>query len=271
MTLLNDDTFKDQVAIVTGGGTGLGLETATRLGRMGADVVCVSRDVQNHAILLERGEEHGFTVVSHALDVRDAKAVKQVVREVKGEFGRIDVLINNAAGNFIRPALMLAPQGLRDGHRHRAQRCLLHVPRGRACDEGHGRRDREHLGALRGVGEARCRALGLRQGGRRRDDEDPGVGVGVVRHPRQRRLARALVSEGAADRLWPSEEMEQLVKDQIPLGRFGTAREVAELVCLLASKDVPWMTGTILVADGGWSLPAPLLAADAGKVLRRRR
>ena len=79
------------------------------------------------------------------------------------------------------------------------------------------------------------------------------------------------VSEGAADRLWPSEEIEQAVLDQIPLGRFGRVEEVAELVCLLASPLTPWMTGTILLADGGWSLPRPLVEGVEERVLRRRR
>jgi NAD(P)-dependent dehydrogenase (short-subunit alcohol dehydrogenase family) len=76
-------------------------------------------------------------------------------------------------------------------------------------------------------------------------------------------------SRGAADRLWPSDEMEEQVREQIPLGRFGDAEEVAEVVCLLASPATSWVTGAVWVVDGGWSLPDPLVDADA-KVRRRR-
>ena len=270
VSLLNDDTFKDQVAIVTGGGTGLGLETATRLGRMGADVVCVSRDTANHAVLLGRGEEHGFTVVSHALDVRDPKAVKQVVREIKSQFGRIDVLINNAAGNFIRPAFVLAPKAFATVI-DIALNGVFYMSRevGRVM-KGTG-------GAIvnisapyaatgkPGVVHSACAKAGVDAMTRTLASEWASYGIRV-----NAVSPGPFVSEGAADRLWPSDEMEQAVKDQIPLGRFGTSREVAELVCLLASRVVPWLTGTILVADGGWSLPQPLVDMET-KIQRRRR
>jgi NAD(P)-dependent dehydrogenase (short-subunit alcohol dehydrogenase family) len=77
-------------------------------------------------------------------------------------------------------------------------------------------------------------------------------------------------SDGAADRLWPDEELERAVLEQIPLGRFGRADEIAELVCLLASPQLPWVTGSIWLADGGYGLPRPLVE-DGQKVHRRRR
>jgi len=70
------------------------------------------------------------------------------------------------------------------------------------------------------------------------------------------------VSTGAADRLWPSEELEKAVLSQIPLGRFASTAEIAEFVCLLASPATEWVTGAVWLADGGWTLP---------RFLRRRR
>ena len=77
-------------------------------------------------------------------------------------------------------------------------------------------------------------------------------------------------SRGAADRLWPSEEIEQKILAEIPLGRFGTTEEVGELVCFLASDAAPWITGSVWLADGGWTLPKALVE-DMSKVRRRRR
>ena len=79
------------------------------------------------------------------------------------------------------------------------------------------------------------------------------------------------VSTGAADRLWPSEAMEQQVLESIPMGRFGTAEEVGELVCMLASHATPWITGAVWIADGGWSLPRPMVEDVPERVQRRRR
>src|SRR5262249_36648928 len=78
-------------------------------------------------------------------------------------------------------------------------------------------------------------------------------------------------SRGAADRIWPSEEIEEKVRSAIPLGRFGETEEGAEIVCWLASPAAAWITGTILLADGGWTLPESLFDAGEKGIRRRRR
>jgi NAD(P)-dependent dehydrogenase (short-subunit alcohol dehydrogenase family) len=77
-------------------------------------------------------------------------------------------------------------------------------------------------------------------------------------------------SKVAADRLWPEEGMERELLAQIPLGRFGTTEEVAEVVCWMASPAASWVTGAVWTIDGGWSLPEPFLSGDGAKVARRR-
>src|SRR5215210_2497774 len=103
--------LKDQVAVVTGGGTGLGLAIATRLGELGARVVIGSRNAENL--------EHGSAALRHAgldplvvqVDVRNPEQVDELVERVLRHFGRIDILVNNAAGNFITRAEDLSPNG----------------------------------------------------------------------------------------------------------------------------------------------------------------
>ena len=271
MSLLNDDSFTDKIAIVTGGGTGLGLAVSTQLGCMGATVVCVSRSMENHEVLLERGKEQGFAVVSRALDVRDAKAVKTVVRDIKNTLGGIDVLINNAAGNFIRPALLLAPKAFATVI-DIALNGVFYMSRevGRVMKDTGG--TIVNISApyastgKPGVVHSACAKAGVESMTKSLASEWARYGIRV-----NAVSPGPFVSEGASDRLWPSEEMEEALKAQIPLGRFGTAEEVAELVCLLASNEVPWMTGTVLLADGGWTLPEPMIDAEDGKVFRRQR
>ena len=82
--LLPAGIFEGQTAFITGAGTGLGLAVATRMGRLGANIVCVSRDTGHHEQLLARGAEEGFEVLSAALDVREPADVKRVVREACG-------------------------------------------------------------------------------------------------------------------------------------------------------------------------------------------
>ncbi len=269
--LLPDGIFEGKTALVTGGGTGLGLATSTRMGRLGANIVCASRNTEHHAELLERGKSDGFEVLSVEVDVRDAKQVRSTVRAAAKHFGRIDVLVNNAAGNFIRPSLMLAPKafatvidiGLNG---------VFYMSRevGRLMRDGGGTivnisAPYAHEGKP-GVVHSACAKAGVDAMTRSLAAEWAPLGIRV-----NAVSPGPFVSTGAADRLWPTKEIEQMVLDQIPMGRFGTAEEVAEVVCWLASSASPWITGTVLKMDGGWTLPKPLVDADDGKVMRRRR
>jgi NAD(P)-dependent dehydrogenase (short-subunit alcohol dehydrogenase family) len=266
---LPDGIFQGKTAIVTGGGTGLGLAVATRLGRLGANIACLSRDTDHHQRLLEVGKEASFEVMSVATDVRDARAVKRAARAVLERFGGLDVLINNAAGNFIRPSLALPPKAFAtvidialNGVFYMSREAGLAM--------------REHGGAIVNISAPYAR------------DGKPGVVHSACAKAGVEAMTRTLAAEwaelgirvnavspgpfqstGAADRLWPSAEMEQEVREQIPLGRFGRTEEVAELVCFLASPVAEWITGTILMADGGWTLPRPLVKDDT-KIDRRR-
>lgn len=263
--------FAGRTAFVTGGGTGLGLAVATRLGRMGADIVCASRDVRHHAELVRRGAAERFAVLSVAMDQRDPKSVRAAFRASDERFGRLDVLVNNAAGNFVRPSLLLAPKGFAT---------VIDVALNGVfyCSREAGLRMRDGGGAIvnvsapyaaagkPGVVHSACAKAGVESMTRTLAAEwaPHGIRVNAV-------SPGPFVSQGAADRLWPDDAMEEAVRRQIPLGRFGTVEEVAELVVWLAGPAASWVTGSVWVADGGWSLPVPFLPPEAGAVPRRRR
>src|SRR3989337_1527233 len=96
--------LKDRVALVTGGGTGIGLAIAKRLGELGASVAFGSRNAEH----LEQGSADlrhaGLDPLAVQVDVRNPEQVDEMVARVVRHFGRIDILINNAAGNFTCPA-----------------------------------------------------------------------------------------------------------------------------------------------------------------------
>jgi len=269
-SLLPAGLFAGKTAFVTGGGTGLGLAVSRRLGQLGANLVCASRDVGHHERLRALGREEGFQVLSAALDVREPDEVKRVVHEACLHFGGLDVLINNAAGNFVRPAMTLAPRGFK-AVIDIALTGVFYVSR------EVGRRMRKQGGTIvnisapyaatgkPGVVHSACAKAGVEAMTRSLAAEwaPYGIRVNAV-------SPGPFTSRGAAKRLWPAAEIEQAVLDQIPLGRFGTAEEIAELVCFLASPASPWITGASWLADGGWTLPRPMADMAAFRGLERR-
>ncbi len=265
--------FAGRVAFVTGGGTGLGLAVATRLGRLGASVAVASRDPSHHARIREVGEKEGFAVWTTAMDVRAPDQVKRAVREAAERFGGLDVLVNNAAGNFIRPSLFLAPKAFAsvidvalNGVFYASREAGRVMARGRggaivnvsAPYATTGKPGVVHSACAKAGVEAMTRTLAAEWAGAK-------IRVNAV-------SPGPFTSEGAGDRLWPSEEMEKAVEAQIPLGRFGTADEVADVIVWLASDAARWVTGSVVLIDGGWSLPQGMLGPGGiEKVARRRR
>ncbi|MFQ5738502.1 MAG: SDR family oxidoreductase [Acidobacteriota bacterium] len=109
--IFKQDLLSGQVAIVTGGGTGIGEVISTELARHGADVVVTSRNPDHHPKVIHAIRELGPRALSVATDVRDPEQVQAMAEQVVNSFGRIDILINNAAGNFLCPAEQLSYNG----------------------------------------------------------------------------------------------------------------------------------------------------------------
>lgn len=113
MEVFRDGLLEGQVALVTGGATGIGKEIARTLGRQGASIAILSRKRENLAAAAKEFEQEGITCWFDTCDVREADRVEAVVAGLLERFGRLDVLVNNAAGNF--PARMddISPNGFR--------------------------------------------------------------------------------------------------------------------------------------------------------------
>ena len=98
--------------LITGGGTGLGKEIATRYLQLGAEVwIAGRRGAVLDATAKELTGKHGGTVRTHAVDIRDAQAVDAMVQHIWDDAGPLTGLVNNAAGNFISPTKDLTPNG----------------------------------------------------------------------------------------------------------------------------------------------------------------
>ena len=110
--MFKDGLLKGKRILITGGGTGLGKEIATRYLALGADLWIAGR---RGSVLDETAKElmanHGGSVRTHAVDIRDAQAVDAMVQRIWDEAGPLSGLVNNAAGNFISPTKDLTPNG----------------------------------------------------------------------------------------------------------------------------------------------------------------
>jgi len=248
-------TFEGEVAVVTGGGTGLGLEISRGLAALGARVVVASRNVEHHAALRDEARIRGWDVESLALDVREPKLVRESAERVIATHGRVHVLVNNAAGNFVCPAERLSPNAWRavlsivlDGTFYCSQsfgRSMIAAREGRilnivATYAWTGMPGVVHSASAKAGVLAMTKSLAAEWS--RFNLRVNAIAPGPFH------------SEGARQNLWPDPEVERAIAERIPLKRFGTADEVAAHSLYLLSPACDYVTGECLVVDGGASL-----------------
>ncbi|MCF8258210.1 MAG: SDR family oxidoreductase [Flavobacteriales bacterium] len=105
--------FEGKVALVTGGGTGIGLRTARELGQLGAKVVIASRKMEKLTKGLEVLQAEGSTAIAIACNIREEESMRACVDMVMSQFGSIDLLVNNGGGQFPSPAELINRKGFK--------------------------------------------------------------------------------------------------------------------------------------------------------------
>jgi NAD(P)-dependent dehydrogenase (short-subunit alcohol dehydrogenase family) len=245
--------LKGQVVVVTGGGTGIGLAIAKRLGELGARVAIGSRNAQN----LEKGTAElrhaGLDPLAVQLDVRNPEQVDEMVARVVRHFGRIDILVNNAAGNFISRAEDLSPNGW--------NAVIGIVLNGSFyCSRAVGR----HMIARGGGGSIVSILANYVWTGSAGTIHSAAAKAGVMSMTQTLAVEWAthkirvnavapgpVESPGAAKQLWNTPEAVQRITDMVPLKRWAQPVEIADSVAFLVSPLAGYITGEILTVDGG--------------------
>lgn len=245
--------LKDQVVIVTGGGTGIGLAIAKRLGELGARVAIGSRNAEN----IEKGTAElrhaGQDPLAIQVDVRNPEQVDEMVQRVVRHFGRIDILVNNAAGNFVCRAEELSPNGW--------NAVIGIVLNGSFyCSRAVGR----HMISRGGGGSIVSILANYVWTGSAGTIHSAAAKAGVmsmtqtlaVEWAKHRIRVNAVApgpieSAGAAKQLWDSPEAIQRITDMVPLERWGKPEEIADAVAFLVAPGAAYITGEILTVDGG--------------------
>jgi len=253
--MLPDGTFSGKTVLITGGGTGLGKSMTRYFLQLGANVVIASRKMDVlKATADELSAETGGRVLPLQCDVRDYEQVENVLRQAFAEFGSIDVLINNAAGNFISPTERLSPRAfsavidivlkgtihftLALGKHWIAQQqrgTILSIVTTYAW-----------TGSAYVVPSA-CAKAGVLAMMRSLAVEWARYGI------RCNAIAPGpFPTEGAWARLMPDPIREKFEPaNKIPVGRVGEHQELANLVAYLASDYAAFINGDCITIDGG--------------------
>jgi citronellol/citronellal dehydrogenase len=246
------------VALVTGGGTGIGRATARELARAGARVAICGRRPEPLEQVRAELEAAGGECLVVATDIREPEGVVNLVDRALERFGRIDVLVNNAGGQFLAPAAEISLKGWRAVHRLAvdaaweltqtvATRSMIPNRSGVVIFVGFSPRrgipDMAHASAARAALENLAASLSNEWS--RYGIRSVCVALGTI-------LTEGLEGYGS----------EQIAawERTVPLGRLGTPDEAAAAIAFLASPAASYVTGTTVVVDGGadaWGLGQP--------------
>ncbi|UQA59075.1 SDR family oxidoreductase [Polyangium aurulentum] len=257
--------FQGQVAIVTGGGSGIGLACAREMGALGASVAICGRKADKIAAAADALREAGLPderVLAAPCDIREPAQIEAFVRSVRDRFGRVDILVNNAGGQFPSPAQHISPKGWEAVVRNNlngtfyvtrevATAVMIPQKRGRivsiTAQVARGFPGMSHTGAARAGVENLTRSLAV-------EWASHGIRVNAV-------APGTIRSTGTVQY---GDDLLEVARKATPIKRLGDVDEVARLVLFLASDRNDFITGAVIPIDGGaslwgdiWQIPEP--------------
>ena len=254
MSIFQPGLLNGKVAFVTGGGSGIGQRISERFAQHGAKVMLVGRTQEKLDRAAAAIREGGGTAATHATDVRDYAGLQAALQSTRDQFGEIDVVLCGAAGNFPAPVLGMSANGFKAvididllgtfntcraayEHLRKPGASILAISASHAVQPiAH----QAHVCAGKAGVDLLIKTLAIEWGpaGVRCNSITPGPTADT---------------EGMR-RLSPTEESRRRLEAAIPLGRYGTKDELADLALFLCSPAAAYITGGIYVCDGGSSL-----------------
>ncbi len=263
--------FDGQVALVTGGGSGIGRGIADTLAALGAHVVLASRKQERVDTAAAEIRAAGGKASGVAVDVREPERVQQMMADVAAMHGRIDLLVNNAAGNFYAPSESLSANAWKSvieidlyGTFFCSQAVL---PAMRAGGGGsivnismtlhyRGWPLMAHATAAKAGIDALTRTLAL-EWARDRVRVNAIAPGPIPTEGVRKAFTPPPTADGVPDVFAIEKAMDSYARKSIPLQRWGAPTDIGNMVAFLASPAGSWITGAIMVVDGGEWLAKP--------------
>ena len=247
--------LKDQVAFVTGGGTGITGGVARAFAEAGAGVALVSRKLEHLQPAAETINQNGGRAFAVTADVRNPEEVERAIAATTGHFGKIDIVVNGAAGNFLCKAEELSPNGFGTVididlkgtfNVCRAAFAELKKNRGQILNISAtlhylGTPMQLHVSAAKAGVDALTRNLAVEWG-------HYGIRVNAI-------APGPIEDTEGMKRLVP-EPIKDRLRKNIPLGRFGRIADIERAAVFLCSDAASFINGTVIAVDGGHWLAA---------------
>ncbi len=254
-SIFADGILNDHVAFVTGGGTGITGGVARALAEAGAGVALVSRKLEHLEPAAEAINQAGGKALAIAADVRNPEQVETAVTAAVEHFGKVDVVVNGAAGNFLCAAEDLSPNGFGTVvdidlkgtfNVCRAAFAELKKNRGQILNISAtlhylGTPMQLHVSAAKAGVDALTRNLAVEWG-------RYGIRVNAI--------APGPIGDTEGMKRLVPEPIKEKLRQKIPLGRFGEIADIEKAAVFLCSEAAAYINGTVLVVDGGHWLAA---------------
>jgi len=262
-----DGLFAGEVALVSGGGRGLGKAIAWQLARLGAKIAICGRDGARLEAVADKLRAAGAEVLAHPMSIRDPDAVTRLIDAVWNKFGALDLLVNNAGGQFPQSAIDFSVKGWNavvDTNLNGTWYMMQAAAR-RWREAGRPGRIVNIVAVvwrgMPGVAHTCAARAGVIYLSKTLAIEWAPLGIRV------NCVAPGIIgTEGM--QVYPAEARRALPGTNL-MKRFGDVRDVADAVCDLAGPSGAFITGEVLVVDGGnqiwgdqWTIPRPAFFSE---------
>src|SRR5262252_4831775 len=245
MRIFADDILHDKVVLVTGGGTGIGRGIALGMATYGAHLVLASRNMDHLRAVAHEVAAQGVQALPVRTDVREPEQIQALLQAALDTFGHIDVLVNNAAGKLTPRGWHTVVDTTLNGTFYCSQAVGL-----RMIEQGGGKiiniSATLHFKGAPGLVAPTAAKAGV----------EALTKTLALEWAKFNILVNAIApgpvyTPGADSNLWSNKAFHDMVKRGVPLGRFGTAEDIANMAIFLASPAGDYITGATMVVDGG--------------------